>query len=149
MEKLDWDDPAVEDQWCKDARLRVEQYLDKAGATHGRIGEWPAWHVLPYASIWAIESATRADSVGWWVIYGDLPTDYMSAATIKHPRAALRAFAERWLEVSALMSRGEGHPTIKYGPDEMQLELAPMLESRAQTLTEWSDDDSLWGPEYD
>jgi hypothetical protein len=149
MSKPDWDDPAVAEQWCLKAKGRITQYLDERVIPHGRIGEGPAWEVIPYVSIWAIESSTRPDVLAGWVVYGDLPTDYMSADKIRHPRLALKAFADRWVEVAALMARGEKHPTIKYGPDEMQRELAPMLASRAQTLAEWSGDDSLWGPEYD
>ena len=82
----DYDDPPVEEQWCEDRRAQVAAYLQREGVEHGQIGEWPAWHVAPYVSIWAIESKKRPDRVGWWVICGDLPTDYVSAAKIKHPR---------------------------------------------------------------
>jgi len=89
-----FDDPAQEEKWCEERRAEVAAYLKAEGVSHGRIGEWPEWHVAPYASIWAIESAARPEWVGWWVICGDLPTDYVSADTIKHPRDAMLAISK-------------------------------------------------------
>lgn len=129
--------------------MEVTEYLQRQGVTHGRVGEWPAWHIAPYVSIWAIESAARPEWVGWWVICGDLPTDYISADKIKHPREAMRAIAQRWLEVPEYMAHGESHPTIRIGTPENQAELSPLLRSRGETLLGWSNDDSCWGPEYD
>jgi Domain of unknown function (DUF4826) len=82
----DFDDPVVEEQWCQERRAQVEEYLLSEGVEPGRIGEWPALHVAPYVSVWAVESRSRPEWVGWWVICGDMLTDYVSAAQIKHPR---------------------------------------------------------------
>ncbi len=68
-----------EERWCQERRAQVAEYLRREGVRHGRIGEWRAWHVAPYVSVWAIESATLPESVGWWVICGDGPTDYRHA----------------------------------------------------------------------
>ena len=142
-----YDDPAQEEKWCEERRAEVAAYLKDEGVAHGRIGEWPAWHVAPYVSIWAIESAARPEWVGWWVICGDLPTDYVSADTIKHPRDAMRAISKRWLEVSGYMSRGEKHPTVNIGSQDTWPTLSPLLSSRAETLARWVNDDSAWDDE--
>jgi hypothetical protein len=102
---LDWDDSAVEEHWCDECHRTVAEYLAKQSVVHGEVGSWPAWHVAPYVSIWAIESLLAPGHVGWWAICGDLPTDYLSAATIKHPRKALLAFADLWKEVAEYMQR--------------------------------------------
>ena len=118
MSKPDYDDAAVEERWCAEHRDAVADYLKRQKVDHGEIGEWPAWHVAPYVSIWAIESKKSRGWVGWWAISGDLPTDYISAEKIKHPREALRAIGQRWLEVSGYMKSGKHHPTIVVGnPD--------------------------------
>jgi Domain of unknown function (DUF4826) len=140
----DYDNPAIEEQWCQERRAEVEQYLRREGVGHGRVGEWPAWHVAPYVSIWAIESQVRPDWVGWWVICGDLPTDYVSAANIKHPREAVRAFAERWREQARLMASGDRAPGIQIGRPEDWLLLSRLLKSRVSMLLEWVNDDALW-----
>jgi hypothetical protein len=149
MSEPDFNDPAVEEGWCAQRQAQVLDYLQRQGVKHGRVGEWPAWHIPPYVSIWAIESAARSDWVGWWVICGDLPTDYISADKFEHPRDALRAIAERWLDAAARMQRGETHPTAQFGSTLSQSELMPLLEKRGGILLKWSNDDACWGPEYD
>ena len=139
-----YDDPEIEEQWCTERRAEVAEYLMREGVKHGRVGEWPAWHVAPYVSIWAIESSKQPEYVGWWVLCGDLPTDYISAENIKHPRDAILAIARRWLDASSLMARGEQPPTMSIGPVENGLELAPLLETRANILIKWANDRSLW-----
>jgi hypothetical protein len=143
----DSDDPPVETEWCAARRADVADYLKREGVAHGRIGEWPAWHIAPYVSIWAIESRVRPESVGWWVIAGDLPTDYISSAEIEppqHPRKAVKAIAARWLQMVHDWNRGEHYEGIKIAGSKSNQELAPLLESRARLLIEWADDDSFW-----
>jgi hypothetical protein len=142
------DDSALdEEQWCEDQRSTVAAYLKSQDVRHGRIGEWPAWHVTPYVSIWAIESLARPEWIGWWVIAGDLPTDYISAADIdppQHPRKAVRAIAERWLRMAEAWNDGREYDDIRIAGPHSGRELAPLLESRARLLIDWADDDSLW-----
>ncbi|WP_263373541.1 DUF4826 family protein [Granulicella aggregans] len=149
MDELDWDDPTVEEDWCGDRRRAVTEYLAREGVEYGEVGLWPAWHVVPYVSIWAIESLRVPGYVGWWAISGDLPTDYLSAATIKHPREAMLAFADTWKDVAESMSKGVPHPHIRLGPAEPDPELASLLERRSNALRLLAEDDSQWGAEYD
>lgn len=144
MQQPDYDDPVVEERWCSERREQIEAYLLRENVRHGQIGDWPAWHVAPYVSIWAIESATHPDKLGWWVICGDLPTDYVSATGLKDPREALRAIVTRWSEVAEYMIRGEAHPSIQIGEAHSWTELGPLLESRANLLAKWVEDDSIW-----
>ncbi|MGH8443938.1 MAG: DUF4826 family protein [Solimonas sp.] len=140
------DTPAGEERWCDECRGRIVAYLKREAVHHGRVGERPAWHVAPYVSIWAIESGTMSDAIGWWVICGDLPTDYVSGHGIAHPREALRAFVRRWSAFVAAEQRGESLEDWCIGDGSRHAELAPMLESRARLLLEWADDDSCWEP---
>ncbi len=140
----DYDNPEIEEQWCAERQAEVAGYLKREGVVHGRVGEWPAWHLAPYASVWAIESAARPGWVGWWVICGDLPCDYISSETIKHPRDALREFGRRWGEVAGFMEMGQSHPTIAIGPSQQAAQLAPQLKTRASILANWVTEEALW-----
>lgn len=144
MDAVKWDDPVVEERWCAERRQQVVEYLSRQGIEHGNIGLWPAWHVVPYVSIWAIESLRNPGSVGWWAISGDLPTDYTSAGTTRNPRAAMRRFADTWNDVAACMRKGIPHAEIAFGPSEQNSELAPLLERRAEALNQLAADHSLW-----
>jgi hypothetical protein len=133
-----------EERWCAERRAQVADYLKGEAVTHGPIGEWPAWHVAPYVSVWAIESTKNPGWVGWWVICGDLPTDYVSSDGIRHPREAVRAIARRWRELVPYLERGEGHPSVSLGTGETSKTLAPLLRARSALLADWADDDSVW-----
>jgi hypothetical protein len=150
MKKPDYDDPAVEERWCNEQRVNVANYLSSQKVQHGRIGDWPAWHVAPYVSIWAIESLARPEWIGWWVISGDLPTDCISSADVKppqHPRKAIRAIAKRWVKQVEAWKEGRDYKGIRIPGPHSHKELAPLLEKRARLLIEWADDDSLWEEE--
>jgi hypothetical protein len=147
MKKPDYDDPTVEERWCNEQRANVTDYLRSQKVKHGRIGDWPAWHIAPCASIWAIESLARLEWIGWWVISGDLPTDFISSADVQppqHPRKAIRVIAERWLKQVEAWSEGRDYEGIRIAGPHSHKELAPLLESRAKILIEWADDDSFW-----
>ena len=141
---MDYDDPVIEGQWCDARRAELAAYLARERLTHGRIGEWPAWHLAPHLSIWAIESHAKPGWVGWWGICGDLPTDHVSAATIKHPREALLAFADRWRTAAEQMSQGRAPSDFSIGSPADWPELAPMLATRAALMHDLAADERLW-----
>jgi len=138
----DWDE-AKEEAWFLSLRPRVVEYIGRQNIVHGRVGDIPAWHVAPYVSVWAIESAKSPENVGWWVIYGDLPTDYCAARECRHPRLAIRRFAETWKQ--ALAETQAGAPTI--GSIGIPADFAPLLAARADLLLSCADDDGLWPDE--
>jgi hypothetical protein len=143
MTEQNFDDPAVEDAWCKEQFFAVAEFLQDLGIVHGRIDEKPSFLVAPYVSLWGV--CSPSDPVlTWWVIIGDLPTDCISAESVRNPRVALRTIGERWLEAAAYMQRGKPHPTMQCGNPASWAELAPLLESRAQTIIDWAKDDELW-----
>ena len=143
----DYDDPQIEERWCGERRMDVLNYLSREGVVPGKVGDWPAWHVAPYVSVWAIESKENPDRIGWWAIAGDLPTDYVSAYTIKDPRSAVTVISERWQDLSGYMLRGEPHPEIQIGQPEAWPQLGSLLRSRASLLARWAKEESLWQDE--
>lgn len=140
----DYDNPEAEERWCAEQRAQIEVYLKEQIVDHGEVGEWPAWHVAPYIAVWAIESKVKSGRVGWWAISGDVPTDYISAEKVKHPREAMRMFAEVWAEVSGFILRGESHPTAKIGRQEDWPVLGDLLKRRSELLVQFAEDDSVW-----
>jgi len=137
-------DDIEEERWCIERRDEVHYYLEKEGVEFGRIGEWPAWFVAPYVSVWAVESKKAPGSIGWWAICGDLPTDYISSDDANDPRQVLQKIAARWYEVAKYMQNGEPHPTMEIGNPEEWPTLGPLLKSRAEILKEWGNDETLW-----
>ena len=141
---MDFDDPKVEEAWCKERRGDVTAYMRGTGTRFGSIPEWPAWHVPPFVSVWPVESGVAPGRLGWWVICGDLPTDYLSGNDAADPREAVRAIATRWQEVVSTWERGQEHPAMEIGGKSDRAQLLPLLKGRAKVLLEWCEDDSLW-----
>jgi len=100
--------------------------------------------VAPFVSVWAIESKSSPGHVGWWVLAGDMPTDYVSAENVNHPREAVRIIAQRWLKFVEQVGKGVQRPDYRIGPPERGQEIAGLLLPRAKVLTEWVDDETLW-----
>jgi hypothetical protein len=144
MCSADYDDPKLETEWLAKQRETVMRYLQDEGVRHGGVAPNPDWFIAPHVSIWAIESEKRPEAIGWWVISGDLPTDYLSGADAADARVAMAAFARRWHEASAYLLRGEQHPTVTYGPPGKEREFGDLLSRRAGILEDWSNDDEMW-----
>ena len=137
-------DDVDDETWCAASRQIVLEYLALQTQKFGALGAWPAWHIAPYVSVWAVESIVCPGDVGWWVICGDLPTDYASAKDVGTPREAVATFARRWQTLSGLMEKCESHPDMVVGTKRNAAELAPLLKSRAKILDDWAQDDSFW-----
>jgi hypothetical protein len=135
-------DPSNQDQeiWCSVQRENVARYLSAQNVAHGEIGEVPAWFVYPVLSIWAIESQIQREKLGWWVLSGDVPTDYCSAAGRGHPRLAMAEIADRWLsEVE------RSHPTDSHiGSTGLSITLLGLLEKRAKLIKDIVNNESVW-----
>jgi hypothetical protein len=130
--------------WCDECRARVGTYLSDQAVVHGRIGESPAWCVPFVMSVWGVESIIAPGWVGWWVLCGDGPTDYVSAQDIRSPRGAVRTISKRWATASTFLGRGENPPDSRLGSPDSRPQLAPLLQSRAELLLRWVDDNSVW-----
>ena len=133
-----------EEEWVAQQRDIVVRYLERQGVSHGAVGEWPAWDLFPYVAIWAVESLIAPGRVGWWVISGDLPTDYVSFRDAHDPRGVLAHFACHWQDVADHMLRGEVHPETHIGTPEQWSELGDLLKRRSSLLHEFAQDDGLW-----
>jgi hypothetical protein len=133
-----------EESWIQAERKHAEAYLCEQRVEHLGVGEFPAFHVHPYFALWAVQSKRSPGSIGWWVVTGDLPADYISSSEGHHPRDALRAFARHWQEVSGFMLRGQEHPDYRIGTPDQWPQLGDLLRRRAEIIQRYADDDEIW-----
>jgi hypothetical protein len=133
-----------ENDWIADQRIHAEVYLRTEGVDHLGVGECPAFYAHPNLALWTVQSKKSPGQIGWWVISGDVPTDYISSSDGGHPRQALRAFSDQWLKDSAGMLRGESLSGYSIGPRSRWPELGDLLRRRALILQEYADDDAIW-----
>ena len=99
---------------------------------------------LRHVAVWAIESGEVEDLLGWWVITGDLPTDYFSAMHLHHPRDVLRAAADRWEKLLHNIERGITDDEMSIVGLEDNLELQEILRVRIQLLRKTAEPDDFW-----
>lgn len=133
-----------DDAWCIEQRRKVLSYLGDEGFQSPTLGDWPAWHVAPVISVWAVESVEQPGWVGWWVVSGDFPTDYTACVGERHPRQALRDIGLRWQD--AARSWREGTPAEGWSlrNADREGELAPLLAARAKLFFDIAADDGNW-----
>jgi hypothetical protein len=139
----DWEDPKIEAAWFAEQRALAEQYLRGQQALFGSIEPEPAWFVAPYVAFWRALGGRTGEPV-YWVITGDLPTDFLPSDAAPTPRAAAGAFAERWRTVASYLRQGKEHPTIHVGAPQDRAGLAPLLRRRADTLHRWAANEEYW-----
>ena len=133
-----------DDYWCAAQRRQVLGYLSEEGFQAPTVGEWPAWHIAPLISVWAVESAERPDWVGWWVVSGDFPTDYIPCEGERHSRQALRDIGSRWRDAAARWTAGKTAVGWSLRNPDQEKELAPLLAARAELFLEIAEDGSNW-----
>lgn len=133
-----------EQAWVSEQRETVCSFLKKEQVKYREIGEWPAWHVHPVLAIWAVESLLEPGRVGWWVVSGDVPTDYVSFADAEHPRKAILHFSKQWAEISTSMLHGKKHPHMTIGSPDQWPVMGDLLGRRSKLMRKFATDDSVW-----
>jgi len=143
MAEPDWDSPDIEAAWLAEQRSLAERYLRGQRVPFGRIEGEAAWSVAPYVAFWRALGDRSGEPV-YWVITGDLPSDFLPSDAAPTPREAARAFAERWRSVASYLKDGKEHPTIQVGAPQDRAGLAPLLRRRADILHGWAAKDEYW-----
>ncbi|WP_232492670.1 DUF4826 family protein [Novosphingobium kaempferiae] len=134
----------AEQNWCAEQRESVVSYLVRQGIDAPNVGAWPAWHIAPLIAVWAVESKSRPEWVGWWAISGDVPIDYTTCREGRHPRQALHDIGKRWIEAAAAWAEGRRSELMQLASAQHERDLAPSLSARGESLVEWSADDTIW-----
>lgn len=140
------DDPdnEADERWCAKQREQIIAYLSVEGFRSATLGDWPAWHVTPIVSVWAVASGEHPGAVGWWAVSGDFPTDYITCSGDRNPRQALRDIADRWREASERWTDGKPAEGFQLRNAAYQKDLARMLGTRAQLFLALAADNRNW-----
>lgn len=139
--------PDSEKIWIQAERKHAEDYLQEQQVDHLGVGELPAFHVYPYLALWAVQSKSSRGNIGWWVITGDLPADYIPSREARHPREALKSFSMLWKEASEFMLRGQEHPDFRIGKPDQWPELGDLLRRRSEIILQYVNDEEIWTEE--
>ena len=143
MDPDSFDDPDVQAAWLAERRAEAHDYLRAQQVPAGRVADHPAWHLAPYVSLWQV-LGDRSGLPQYWVIVGDLPADFLPADAVTSARAAVAAFAQRWLHLGSLMLEGKPHPTLEIGSPDQNRNLGDLLLRRARLLADFAREDQHW-----
>jgi hypothetical protein len=134
----------AEEEFLRETRRRVVEYLTREGVPHGGVAKEPQWFLHPSVSVWAVRSGRVEGAIGWFAIAGDLPTDYISTADTADAREAVRKFAQRWAALARSMRDRVPDPDLSVGSPEDWPQLSELLHRRARLLADYASEDENW-----
>lgn len=121
-------------QWVREQFQHANKHLAENGVLFESVNTEECRYLAPFVAVWKIKST---DGKQWWVVSGDLPTNYMSVSAAKTAREAIRHFSFAWqMKADDLIA--------KHANDPMQQEFANLLINKAENLYRVQEDDSLW-----
>lgn len=139
-----YDDPEVLAMWVAECRERLARELGEEGLRLCTIGEEPVSYAPGLACAWGVESALSTGEVDWWVINGDVPTNYLPVSEAPGPRTFLRVIGQCWRATSGVLERGDQPAELAPIPPEDRARLGALLRRRSDILEEWAADDGAW-----
>ena len=120
--------------WVREQFQKANKHLAENGILFDSVVTEESRYLAPYVAMWKIKST---DNQYFWVITGDLPTDFMSYENEKTARAAIKHFSLMWQMKAENIRRNEN------ASDEEKA-LADMFVSRAEGLHRIQAQDELW-----
>ncbi|NKF51530.1 DUF4826 family protein [Shewanella sp. WXL01] len=129
---------ALRAQWVREHFQKANKFLAEKGVIPTKVHTEESRYLAPYLAVWKMD-AKQPKKQTFWVMSGDLPSDYVDVKVAATARDALRHFSMMWqLKAENLHQSG-------LTQDKTQREFANLLVSRAESLYHMHNDDKLWG----
>ncbi|WP_306524136.1 DUF4826 family protein [Rheinheimera sp.] len=121
-------------EWVRTQFQKANLHLAEKGVLMDNVAVQESRYLPPYVAVWKINALDRKS---YWVISGDLPTDYIEIGGAANAREALRAFSFRWqMKAQQLMDAGVNEQTAA--------DYIKLLISRAHSLYDLFESEKLW-----
>lgn len=128
---------ALRQEWIREHFQKANRFLAEKGVIPSNVIADESRYLAPYVAIWKMESKQPKKQT-FWVMSGDLPSDYVDVNVAGTAREAIRHFSMMWqLKAENLHKSGATK-------DPMQAKFAQLLVSRAESLYQIHNDDKLW-----
>ncbi|BAJ01788.1 DUF4826 family protein [Shewanella violacea] len=125
-------------EWIREHFQKANKFLAEKGIIPSKVIADESRYLAPYVAVWKMESKQPKKQT-FWVMSGDLPSDYVDVKVAATAREALRHFSMMWqLKAENLIKTG----AIK---EPTQAKFAQLLVSRAESLYQIHNDEKLWG----
>ena len=125
-------------EWVRTQFQKANRFLAEKGVIPSKVLADESRYLAPYMAVWKMESKQPKKQT-FWVMSGDLPSDYVDIKVAATAREAVRHFSMMWqLKAENLHKSG-------LTKDPTQAKFANLLISRAESLYRMQADDKLWG----
>lgn len=125
-------------EWVRTQFQKANRFLAEKGVIPSKVLADESRYLAPYLAIWKMESK-RPTTKTYWVMSGDLPSDFVDVKVAKTARDAVRHFSMMWqMQAENLIRSGATRS------DATQAKFAQLLVSRAESLYRMHNDEKLW-----
>ena len=125
-------------EWVRTQFQKANRFLAEKGVIPSKVLADESRYLAPYLAIWKMESK-RPTTKTYWVMSGDLPSDFVDLKVAKTARDAVRHFSMMWqMQAENLIRSGATRR------DATQAKFAQLLVSRAESLYRMHNDEKLW-----
>ncbi|MCL1121218.1 DUF4826 family protein [Shewanella seohaensis] len=125
-------------EWVRTQFQKANRFLAEKGVIPSKVLADESRYLAPYLAIWKMESK-RPSAKTYWVMSGDLPSDFVDIHVAKTARDAVRHFSMMWqMQAENLIRSGAVQR------DATQAKFAQLLVSRAESLYRIYNDEKLW-----
>ena len=129
--------PVSEEQraeWVREQFQKANKFLAENGVLFDSVTTEESRYLMPYLAVWKIRAM---DGKQYWVISGDLPTDYTSVDNAADAKDVLGHFAMHWqLKAENLINAEVA--------DDSQKAFGALLINRAESLFAMQNTPDLW-----
>ena len=121
-------------EWVKIQFQRANKHLAENGVLFDTVVTGDSRYLAPYLALWKIKAH---DGKQYWVLGGDLPSDFTLADNAPDAREALKYFALSWqMKAQSIQAAAP--------QDKTQQEFAELLINRAEVLYDMHKQDRFW-----
>ncbi|MET1218224.1 MAG: DUF4826 family protein [Glaciecola sp.] len=121
-------------EWVRAQFQKANKHLAENGVMFESVVVEESRYMAPYLAVWKIKSN---QGKFFWVMSGDLPSDYVPANVASDVQGVLKHFALAWqLKAENLAAN---NPT-----EQTDIEYIQLLAHRAEGLYAMSEDEKLW-----
>lgn len=121
-------------EWVRKQFQRANKYLSEHGVLFDTVVAEESRYLAPLVAVWKIKSL---DKQFYWVICGELPTDFVAFDNAPTARQALKHFSLKWqLKAENLLMNEK---------ETIQQDVARKLIDSAEKIYQLQADEKLWG----
>ena len=121
-------------EWVREQFQKANKHLAENGVLFKSVVAEDSRYLAPFCAVWKINAN---DNNQYWVISGDLPSDYLPISAAEEARGAIKYFSFKWqMQAEEIRSQVVS--------DKTQLDYAILLETKAEEIYKVQDNAQLW-----